>query len=143
MATYDEKHTELTNDLQIIDQEINDVLENIKKMFLEYSNPELAKLEGHVYQVFNDGEITLQKSGSLLGQRSMNIIENGLTITIPAWIKIKPKELEIDSEDNDVSIYCTEIHAYEIHYNIIEYFSLSIKRMARHSKFKFDSRNEA
>lgn len=40
-------------------------------------NPELAKQPGHVYQVWEDGEITLQKCGDLLWQRSLHSIYPG------------------------------------------------------------------
>jgi hypothetical protein len=34
--------------------------------------PELTKQDGHVYELWSDGEITLQKSGSLYGQRTLH-----------------------------------------------------------------------
>lgn len=39
-----------------------------------FSNNELTKQEGMVYQIWHDGEITLQKSGSLYGQRNVHCI---------------------------------------------------------------------
>lgn len=42
-----------------------------------HNHPELAQDEGMVYQVWQDGEITLQKSGSLLWQRAVHCIEYG------------------------------------------------------------------
>lgn len=44
-------------------------------------NPELAKLPGHVYQVWFDGEVTLQKSGELLNMRNLHTISPGLELT--------------------------------------------------------------
>jgi hypothetical protein len=41
------------------------------------NKPELAEQTGMVYQVWEDGEITLQKSGSLLWQRSLHCIKYG------------------------------------------------------------------
>lgn len=43
--------------------------------------PELAKQPGLLCQVWEDGEITLQKSGELLWQRSLHMIEVGLSST--------------------------------------------------------------
>lgn len=39
----------------------------------KYHDPNLAK-ESHVYQVWHDGEITLQKAGPLLWQRNLHQI---------------------------------------------------------------------
>lgn len=41
------------------------------------NKPALAKVDGMVYQVWQDGEITLQKSGDLLGQRTLHSIKQG------------------------------------------------------------------
>jgi hypothetical protein len=43
-----------------------------------HSKPELAKPEGHVTQVWYDGEITSQKAGELLWQRSLHSREQGI-----------------------------------------------------------------
>lgn len=43
-----------------------------------------ADEEGMVYQVWEDGEITLQKSGSLLWQRSLHCLSPGLPSSIEA-----------------------------------------------------------
>lgn len=43
-----------------------------------HSKDELAKQDGMVYQVWQDGEITLQKSGDLLWQRNLHCIEMGI-----------------------------------------------------------------
>jgi len=40
-------------------------------------DPSLLDREGHVCQVWEDGELTLQKSGSLLGQRTLHMIRGG------------------------------------------------------------------
>lgn len=39
--------------------------------------PAAAQAEGPVYQVWEDGEITLQKAGSLLWRRNLRCIEMG------------------------------------------------------------------
>jgi hypothetical protein len=46
-------------------------------------NPALAKQPGMVYQVWEDGEITLQKSGTLLWQRTLHSIVPGLHVKVP------------------------------------------------------------
>lgn len=40
--------------------------------------PELAKRRGHVYQIWEDGEITWQKSGDLLWERTLHPIVSGI-----------------------------------------------------------------
>jgi hypothetical protein len=40
--------------------------------------PELRKREGMVYEIWQDGEITLTKSGSIYGQRNLHMIVPGL-----------------------------------------------------------------
>ena len=47
-------------------------------LIAELHNPELAMQEGHVTQIWNDGEITTQKGGDLLWVRSLHIMEVGL-----------------------------------------------------------------
>lgn len=42
-----------------------------------HSKPDLAKLPGMVRQVWEDGEITCQKSGELLWQRTLHCLEPG------------------------------------------------------------------
>jgi hypothetical protein len=45
----------------------------------KYHNDQYSKEPGMVYQVWEDGEITLQKSGELLWQRSLHCIVPALT----------------------------------------------------------------
>lgn len=40
--------------------------------------PELSHKPGMVWQIWEDGELTLQKSGELLWQRSLHCIKGGL-----------------------------------------------------------------
>ena len=47
-------------------------------------NPALAALDGMVYQIWNDGEVTLQKSGALLWRRNLHTIREGTGHRIPA-----------------------------------------------------------
>lgn len=42
-------------------------------------NPALAQQEGHVYQIWDDGEITSQKAGALLNQRILHMLVPGYT----------------------------------------------------------------
>ena len=50
---------------------MNKLVETANKLH----NPELAKVEcDHVYQFWDDGEITSTKCGSLLGQRTLHMI---------------------------------------------------------------------
>ena len=53
-------------------------LELLKGLINKYHDKELENQPGHVRQVWEDGEITLQKSGSLLWQRSLHQMEPGL-----------------------------------------------------------------
>ncbi len=46
------------------------------------NNDELAKQPGHVYQVWEDGEITMTKSGELLGCRNLHCMEWKLDVAI-------------------------------------------------------------
>ena len=51
---------------------------NIEQLIKEHSHPELAEVGGMVYQVWEDGEITLQKCGPLLWQRSLHMVGVGI-----------------------------------------------------------------
>lgn len=48
-------------------------------------DPTLAEQAGHVYQVWEDGEITLQKCGPLLWQRNLHMIERGDPARATDW----------------------------------------------------------
>lgn len=55
--------------------------------FVEVANslhdPELAKAEcDHVYQFWDDGEVTSTKCGSLLGQRTLHMIHPPITSNV-------------------------------------------------------------
>jgi len=52
--------------------------ESIQKTILKNSKPLLAEENGHVYQVWDDGEITLQKSGDLLWERNLHCMQPAL-----------------------------------------------------------------
>jgi hypothetical protein len=46
--------------------------EELRAVLEAQHKPELAKCEGMVWQVWDDGEVTLQKSGELLWQRTLH-----------------------------------------------------------------------
>ena len=73
-------------------------------------NPELAEASGHVYQIWEDGEITSQKCGDLLWHRTLHRVVggiDGLKLTMPA--------------EHGVHCYAflTEADAYEIGRQIV------------------------
>lgn len=47
-------------------------------MLHSLSKPELKNLPGMVYEIWEDGEITLTKSGELYGQRTLHCIVPGI-----------------------------------------------------------------
>jgi hypothetical protein len=49
----------------------------LEELIALHNKPHLADADAMVYQVWDDGEITLQKSGSLLWQRSLHSISQG------------------------------------------------------------------
>ncbi len=51
---------------------------DLATLITSHNHPELAEIDGDmVYQVWEDGEITLTKAGRLLGQRGLHMIEGG------------------------------------------------------------------
>lgn len=61
-------------------------LKDIQSLIASYHNPELATKPGMVWQVWEDGELTLQKSGELLWQRNLHCIAPGIVSCIPKEI---------------------------------------------------------
>lgn len=53
--------------------------QEFKELIAKHSNDSLAEQDDMVYQVWEDGEVTLQKSGELLWQRNLHCIEYGAT----------------------------------------------------------------
>ena len=51
----------------------------LQSLITQHSKPELAQRVGHVYQVWQDGEVTLQKSGDLLWRRNLHMIWPGFS----------------------------------------------------------------
>ncbi len=65
-------------------------LEELYKLIEVAHNPDLAKEDDMVYQIWEDCEITLQKSGRLLWQRSLHTIVPGipsLNVLMPVVFK--------------------------------------------------------
>lgn len=59
---------------------------DIHEAILAAHKPELEKEPGHVYQIWEDGEITLQKSGPLLWNRTLHMLcpgKEGVNIPMP------------------------------------------------------------
>lgn len=67
-------------------------------------NLELAK-DDMVYQVWNDGEITLQKGGDLLWSRTVHMVKDslpfGLTVEMPIKYKKETSYAFVTREDAD------------------------------------------
>ena len=51
---------------------LNKPVTEIQKLVQIHNRPDLANQHGMVYQIWDDGEITLQKSGDLLWQRNLH-----------------------------------------------------------------------
>lgn len=49
----------------------------LQELIAQHHDPKLAEVDGMVYQVWEDGEVTLQKCGDLLWQRSLHRIKMG------------------------------------------------------------------
>ena len=54
--------------------------EDLDALIQELHSPEELDKDGMVYQIWEDGEITLQKSGSLLWQRILHQLSSPLTL---------------------------------------------------------------
>ena len=95
---------------------MNQKIEELKKLILESNNDELSKLPGHVYQVWEDGEITLQKSGSLLWKRTLHSIVPGVAFKISSeWFPYQTGRDNIHGY-----AFVTEENAYKIRKAILE-----------------------
>lgn len=53
-------------------------IQELKALIASKHHPELATQPGMVWQVWEDGELTLQKSGELLWQRNLHCIVPGI-----------------------------------------------------------------
>ena len=75
----------------------------------QHSDDSQAEVEGgHVYQVWQDGEVTLQKCGSLLGQRNLHMI-------YPGFAGFDAGCVWPHKQGNNKFIYTTESGAKAIH----------------------------
>lgn len=70
-------------------------LDEIKQLIATAHKPELRDREGMVYQLWENGEITLQKSGSLFGARTLHQITAGLDMSLP--LDIMPVVVGVDA----------------------------------------------
>lgn len=71
-------------------------------------NPEHAKKHGHVYQVWEDGEITLQKAGDLLWMRTLH------TIVPPCQYRVTPIVLPERYGEHSYAFVGSEAEAMQI-----------------------------
>ena len=67
-------------------------IEGLKQLIASKHKPELAAKPGMVYQIWEEGEITLQKSGDLLWRRNLHMIEPGITTVFTK--NIMPVQME-------------------------------------------------
>ena len=89
--------------------------QTMKDRIFELNDDTLAEIEcSHVYQVWQDGEITLTKCGSLLGQRRLHMLEPP-----HASAKIGAENFPHQSGANGFA-YVTEEGAEEIRCMILE-----------------------
>jgi len=71
---------------------VKDIEIELSELVKKVHNPKLAEESGHVYQIWSDGELTLQKSGSILNQREMHTQTRSLKLEYIEWFT-PPKEL--------------------------------------------------
>lgn len=100
-------------------------MKTLKELIDEHNHPELAKESGHVYQVWGDGEVTLTKSGDLLGRRGLHCMDMAIT---PEWAAdILPEE-----SNGNTFMYTDELGARAIRVRIakdyVKYINLTIIR---------------
>ena len=63
-------------------------MDPLQELIAKHHNQDLEKRPGMVYQIWEDGEITLQKSGNLLWRRSLHSIIPGKPgVNIPMPVK--------------------------------------------------------
>lgn len=70
------------------------------------SNPDLRKIEGMVYEIWEDGEITLQKCGSLYGQRNMHCIVPGV-FKMTANVELLPEKT--NNNHSLMAVHCDNL----------------------------------
>ena len=93
-------------------------LKQIRALIAQHSNDALAAEEGgHVYQIWEDGEITLQKSGSLLWQRNLHCIERGFAEENVLPLSAFPHR----HRESHAFAYVSKEGAYEIRAALLEW----------------------
>lgn len=95
----------------------------LKAFIQSASNDELAAMPGHVTQVWHDGEITIQKSGDLLGQRTLHTVRPGLECE---KLSMPPGDFQHQNQSGNGFIYCTPEDAATIRDAIFERAKLLI-----------------
>lgn len=59
--------------------------ELLTQLIQRHSHPELAQRSGHVLQVWHDGEVTSQKAGDLLWQRTLHCLAGSILAHKGLW----------------------------------------------------------
>ena len=89
--------------------------DKLKELIAKHNKPELAKQAGHVTQVWDDGEVTSQKAGDLLWQRTLHCFEEG------CGIKLYLKDLFPEQTNGNGYVFTDSVGAYEIRLFILEH----------------------
>jgi len=90
----------------------------IQELIKLHSNDQLSQEPGMVYQVWEDGEVTLQKSGDILWQRSLHCIKPGMSESI------NPNNFPHQTERGNGYIFTTEEGTKIIRAAIAELYGL-------------------
>jgi hypothetical protein len=89
--------------LELVFQNTGEYRKRIIKEYIELvNNPALIQSETHVYKIWEDGEITLEKAQHLYGMRTMHTIEAGfnyIDFSMPLEGKI-PHSFAIVTEED-------------------------------------------
>ena len=86
-------------------------MEKIIAAMKKAHNLELIK-QTHVHQLWEDGELTIQKAGELLGQRNLHCLSFPLLES--GGEKAKTIAFALSGGTGHASIYCTEEDAHTI-----------------------------
>lgn len=84
----------------------DDQIKKIEKLAEELNDEALSKEPGMVCQLWQDGEITLQKSGELLWQRTLHQ-------SVPQKLSNSPIKLKYSSGENSY-VFVTQENAYRV-----------------------------
>ena len=95
--------------------------DKIKSEVIGAHNPALSQIDGkHVFQLWSDGEITKQKGGSLLNQRSLHSFNPGFAFPSDQMM-LDIYNLQKSDFPIDGSIYCTGSDALRIRQLMAQY----------------------